>query len=187
MTPRDELDTADMLGVAEGDREALGRLYDHHGPALLALATQILRDRREAEDLLHDVFVEVWRRAGDYDPTRGSVAGWIHLRTRCRALDRVRSARVSRSLPLEHAPERVSDVSPAAGAESGAEASALHAALSTLPGEQRIVLLLGYFEGLSSAEIAARVGVPIGTVKSRVAAAMAKLRNELGPLQGGAP
>lgn len=170
-----EADREDMLALAEGDREALGRLYDRHAPILLALAQRILKNQRESEDLLHDVFVEVWRRAGDYDPSRGSVGTWLRLRTRSRALDRVRSARIARAEPLEHQADKRAPDSGAA-VEQSAEHHNLREALVSLPDEQRTVLLLGYFEGLSSSEIAERVGIPIGTVKSRVAAAMAKLR-----------
>ncbi|MBI4956820.1 MAG: sigma-70 family RNA polymerase sigma factor [Myxococcales bacterium] len=185
MDDRDDPDTADVLAVAEGDREALGRLYDRHGPVLLAVAAHILRDRREAEDLLHDVFVTVWQRAGDYDPARGTVAVWLQLRVRSRALDRVRSARLARSVPLDAL--SVAEPRAAASQERAGDERVLRDALARLPGEQRMVLELGYFEGLSSAQIAARVGVPLGTVKSRVAAAIAKLRTQLGAHEGGAP
>jgi RNA polymerase sigma-70 factor, ECF subfamily len=183
-----EADREDMLSLAEGDREALGRLYDRHAPVLLALGQRIVKNQREAEDLLHDVFVEVWRRASDYDPGRGSVATWLRLRTRSRALDRVRSARIARTDPIDGVLDsKTSKVT--LSPEVAADNRHLREALATLPEEQQTVLLLGYFEGLSSSEIAQRVGIPIGTVKSRVASAMAKLRTHLRPpervLQGG--
>lgn len=163
------------MRVASGDRDALGTLYDRHGPTMMAIGLKILRNPREAEDLLHDVFVEAWKRANTYDAKRGSVRAWLHLRMRSRCLDRVKSARWSRSQPL---PERESQVGTSSqpSIEDLADASRLKAALAGLPDEQRVVLVLGYFEGLSSSEIAERIGVPIGTVKSRVAAAMGKMR-----------
>jgi RNA polymerase sigma-70 factor (ECF subfamily) len=170
-------DVGDMLALAEGDRDALGRIYDRHAAVLLALAQRILRNRREAEDLLHDVFVEAWKQAGSYDPARGSVAAWLRLRMRSRAIDRVRSARLSRGTTLDEAREPSTAPS---HHESIADGRALHQALAVLPDEQANVLVLGYFEGLSSSEIAEREGIPLGTVKSRVAAAMAKLRQHLG-------
>ncbi len=176
-------DVSDMFALAEGDRSALGLLYDRHAPVMLALAERILGNRREAEDLLHDVFVEVWKHAGDYDPERGSVAAWLRLRMRSRALDRVRSARIARAAPLDDGDLPAADLP---DPEMAATGQRLHDALSALPGEQATVLVLGYFEGLSSSEIADRVGVPLGTVKSRAAAAMAKLRAQLGVAQGGA-
>lgn len=166
------------MRLASGDRDALGALYDRHGPTMMAIGVKILRNPREAEDLLHDVFVEAWKRARSYDPTRGSVRAWLHLRMRSRCLDRVKSARWSKSQPL---PERESQVGIAdtPEMESLADGVKLRAALSELPDDQRTVLLLGYFEGLSSSEIAERVGVPIGTVKSRVAAAMEKMKKAM--------
>jgi RNA polymerase sigma-70 factor (ECF subfamily) len=159
--------------VAGGDRNALGLLYDRYAPIVLALGQKILRSRREAEDLLQDVFLEVWRQAGDYEPSRGSVRTWIVLRARSRALDRCRSA-WSRVVPIEDTQERGDEgaVDPMLQADH----ERLRRVLVTLPEEQQKVLELGYFEGLSSSEIAERLGVPLGTVKSRVAAALAKLR-----------
>ncbi|MCA9694723.1 MAG: sigma-70 family RNA polymerase sigma factor [Polyangiaceae bacterium] len=179
-----ERDRADIFAVAEGDREALGRLYDRHAPVLLALAQRILKNQRESEDLLHDVFVEAWRRAGDYDPQRGSVATWLRLRMRSRALDRVRSARLARQESFEGGTAVDFTAEASQSPEEAANGAFLQSALDALPVDQRDVVVLGYFEGLSSSEIAARVGVPLGTVKSRAAAAMAKLRASL--LPGGA-
>ncbi len=166
------------MRVASGDQSALGDLYDRHGPTMMAIGLKILKNPREAEDLLHDVFVEAWKRANTYDPGRGSVRAWLCLRMRSRCLDRVKSARWNRSQPL---PERESHMGPGSetSAETMADASRLKAALAELPEEQRVVLILGYFEGLSSSEIAVRLGVPIGTVKSRVAAAMGKMKKAM--------
>src|SRR5688572_14887224 len=85
-----------VVAVARGDRAALGALYDKYAPFLISLALRIVRERREAEDLLHDVFLEVWRSAVDYDPARGRVRTWLAIRMRSRALDRQKSARVSK-------------------------------------------------------------------------------------------
>lgn len=182
-----DADAALIRSVAKGDRVALAQLYDRFAPILMAVATRILGERREAEDLLHDVFLEVWRQAADYDAARGSVRAWIMIRLRSRAIDRRKSAVVARSVPLdaaEHVDERDH------GGEDptfGPDRAAIRRALADLPEEQRTVLELGYFEGLSSSEIAARIDAPIGTVKSRVAAALAKLRAGLGePVARGA-
>lgn len=172
-----------LEAMADGDRTALARLYDRHAPLLLALATRMLGAEAEAEDLVHDVLLEVWQRAGDYDPARGSVRTWLCMRTRSRALDRLRSRARLRSSTDGHHPALESSER-AERADEPAEDPALtpdrrrvHGAMSDLPPSQREVLALTYFEGLSSAEIATRLGVPQGTVKSRVAAAMAKLRD----------
>ncbi len=178
IVPReDDTDEALVAAMAAGDREALGRLYDRYAPLLLAVGHQLLAARREAEDLVHDVLIEAWRHAKEYDPQRGSVRTWLVMRTRCRALDRRRSAAVSRTVALEtdQLPQAAGDEDPALASDR----AAVRRALASLPEEQRRVIELGYFEGLSSSEIAERLATPIGTVKSRVAAALAKLRGVL--------
>ncbi len=163
-----------VIRAANGDASALAGLYDRHAPAMLAVGTGILRSPRDAEDLLHDVFVEAWKRIADYDPARGSVRAWLVLRMRSRALDRVKSPARARTgrLPDQDRPAADAD----ARVERSIDGSRLRGALRELPDEQREVLVLGYFAGMSSSEIASEVGVPIGTVKSRVAAGMSKLR-----------
>lgn len=174
----DKGDVSLISGAAAGNRDCLAALYDRYAPALLAIGRRILGDRREAEDLLHDVFIEVWRQAGDYDESRGSVRAWLLMRMRSRALDRRKSAAISKRADLP-APDAVADAHGDANGEDpalGPDRQAVRRALAQLPAEQRQVLELGYFEGLSSSEIAERVRAPIGTVKSRVAAALSKLR-----------
>lgn len=171
-----ETDTALVRAMAGGDRAALAALYDRFAPIMLAVARRISGDAREAEDLLHDVLLEAFRRAGEYDPARGTVRAWLLIRMRSRALDRKRSVAVARAVPLDEGTTSLADPVAAHDGAAGVDHAALLRALAALPKEQRAVLELGYFEGLSSSEIAARLGTPIGTVKSRVAAAMAKLR-----------
>jgi len=164
--------------VAGGDRAALGILYDRYAGVLLAVARRVVGDAREAEDLLHDVVLEVWRSAGDYDEARGSVRAWILMRMRSRALDRRKAPRVSRQVVMT-AEAMEGALSEDAEAHWVPDRSRVRLALAQLPPEQRAVLELGYYEGLSSTEIAVRVAAPVGTVKSRVAAALAKLRSGL--------
>jgi RNA polymerase sigma-70 factor (ECF subfamily) len=173
----DESDIVVLRRLANGDKAALGVLYDRHAPVLMALGLRIVRARREAEDLLHDVFLELWRHAGDYQPERGSVKSWMLLRMRSRCLDRVRSHGYSRVVALDHEPARsgVAELD-----ERRIDGSRLRGLLEHLPQGQREVLALGYFEGLSFSEIATQLDIPIGTVKSRVSAAMQTLRKELG-------
>lgn len=173
----DDDDIALVRAMAGGDRRALATLYDRHASYLLALGLRVLKSRTEAEDLLHDVFLEVWRSARDYDPTRGRVRTWLVIRMRSRALDVVKSARVSRRSGDDQVLERVvaeGDVT------SSPDQRRVRVALTGLSTEQRAVLELAYFEGLSCSEIAERIEVPVGTVKSRVAAALTKLRHTLG-------
>jgi RNA polymerase sigma-70 factor (ECF subfamily) len=172
-----DVDIDVLRSLASGDKQALGVLYDRHSGIMLALGLRIVGVRREAEDLLHDVFLEAWRHAGDYDPRRGSVKTWLLLRMRSRCLDRVRSHGFSRVDALESEPVRQGSVERADRRLDGSRARAL---LESLPPSQREVLELGYFEGLSFSEIATQLDIPIGTVKSRVSAAMTKLREDLG-------
>jgi RNA polymerase sigma-70 factor, ECF subfamily len=168
-----ENDALLVRAIANGDRGALAALYDQYGSLLFALALRILRDRREAEDLLHDVFLEVWRSAASYDPKRGKVRTWLLIRMRSRALDSLKSARVSRRVDGD---ERTLETVAVDDPSLEPDRARLRQVVAELPAEQRAVLELAYFEGLSGSEIAARLAVPIGTVKSRTAAALTKLR-----------
>lgn len=168
-------DVALVAAMAQGDRAALARIYSRYGGFLLALALRIVRERNEAEDLLHDVFLEAWRCAKDFDPKRGSVRTWLAIRTRSRALDRKKSARVSRNAG-DTGLDAVSGNAP----QPSPDAERVRNALAALTAEQRRVVDLAYFEGLSCSEIADKIGVPIGTVKSRLAAGLHRLRETLG-------
>jgi RNA polymerase sigma-70 factor (ECF subfamily) len=177
-TPGDRTDEASLVAaVAGGDREALGALYDLHAPVLMGLARRMLGTPAAAEDLLHDLFLEVWQHAAEYSPARGSVRAWLIVRARSRALDRLgRQAREVRVV------ERVSSETSAAvapGAAAAIDGARVRRLLPSLEGELRAVLELAYFEGLSSSEMAARLGIPVGTVKSRMARALGALREAL--------
>jgi RNA polymerase sigma-70 factor (ECF subfamily) len=175
-----ETDAALVGRMARGDRVALGTLYERYAARLNALLVKFLGDRAEAEDLLHDVFLEAWRYSGSYSTERGTVAAWLALRARSRAIDRRRSAPRTRSVSLEGSdvPERGDPV-----ADPGRihDQRRLGDAFSVMSADEREVILLGYFEGLSSTEIAARIEKPVGTVKSRTRSALEKLRGALGP------
>ena len=165
--------------MAHGDSAALAQLYDRYSGTMLALAQRIVGRGAEAEDVIHDVFLEAWRHSADYDQLRGSVKSWLLLRTRSRALDVQKSARVSKHA-AGHDDAWLAELGdPSRDTTAGADQMRIRTVLVALPPEQREVLLLGYFEGLSSSEISERVGVPLGTVKSRVAAALAALRGAL--------
>ena len=166
MDPSDEALVAQM---AQGDRTALSSLYGRHSPKLLGLLVSMLGGKAEAEDLLHDVFLEVWRHATDYVPERGSVRAWLTTRARSRALDRIKSVSRRRSVPNEHAPEA------SVPAPVFDDHRRLQETLLEMPENQREVLLLAYFEDLSASEIAGRLGIPVGTVKSRLHAALVRL------------
>lgn len=173
-----ETDVALVGRMARGDRLALGALYERHAGRVFALIMKVLGDRAEAEDLLHDVFLEAWRNAGSYSTERGTVSAWLALRARSRAIDRRRSAPRARSVSLEGSdvPERGD---PAADPGRIHDQKRLGDAFSALSPDEREVILLGYFEGLSSTEIAVRIEKPVGTVKSRTRSALEKLRGAL--------
>lgn len=168
------LDTELIAQIARGQQAALGALYDRHSSLLLAVLKRVLRDTQEAEDVLHEVFLEVWQHAADFDPGRGSVRSWLVMRARSRGLDRWRVLVRQRGLAQEAL------LPNEATSTASAENLSVRRALSNLSPELRSLLELGYFEGMSSAEIAAHEGLPVGTVKSRVARALAELREVLG-------
>jgi RNA polymerase sigma-70 factor (ECF subfamily) len=171
--------------MARGRTDALAKLYDLHAPVMLALAQRILGSKNDAEDLVHDVFLEAWRRAADYDPERGTVRAWLILRTRSRAIDSRKSAKVSRTVSVGDSAWLERLLGGAEDVSGSADRDLVRKSLRDLPEDQRMVLLLGYFEGLSSSEIAARLATPIGTVKSRVAKGLSRLREALGSPKGG--
>jgi RNA polymerase sigma-70 factor (ECF subfamily) len=174
-TGDDAEDVALVAAMARGDREALAGLYRRHSGLLLGLAMRIVRERREAEDLLHDVLLEAWRSAKDYDPKRGRVRTWLAIRMRSRALDLQKSARVSRNAGdagLEVMVDEREHPSP--------DHARVRTALAALGPDHKAVMELAYFEGLSCSEIASRIAIPIGTVKSRLAAGMQRLREGFG-------
>ena len=162
-----------MRRAATGDVQAFAAMYDRHASAALALLRRMLGLGSEAQDLLHDVFLEAWQDIREYDPTRGSARTWLLVRARSRALDRLqRRAREQRSRSAWLAPPQA----PAhAAAERTDQRVALRAALAALDVHVRATLELTYFEGLTADEIAAHMQVPAGTVKSRLARGLSQL------------
>jgi RNA polymerase sigma-70 factor, ECF subfamily len=157
--------------VANAHRDALGQLYRRHAAAVRTAARRIMHDTGEAEDLVHDVFLEIWRTAGDYDPGRGSVRTWLLVRAHSRSVDR------RRTLSRRHF-EELQGLQLAAVAPSDDEFM-LRSAVTHLPDPLRELLELGYYVGMSCAEMAAALELPLGTVKSRVARALTELRTRL--------
>ena len=172
--------------VALGDSAALGELYDAHATLLFSFAYRILNDHKEAEDALQDVFVQVWHKAGAFDPAQGRPLSWMLTLTRNKAIDRLRSTQ-RRARLLEEAGAQISpeeeSASPTAAelAGSGEQARLVRAALERLPGEQRRAIEMAFFGGLSQTEIAATLNEPLGTIKARIRRGMLKLREELEP------
>jgi RNA polymerase sigma-70 factor, ECF subfamily len=171
----DDSDAALVARMARGDRPALSALYTRHAPRLLALVVQILRHRADAEDVLHEVFLEAWQKAASYAEERGTVSAWLSLRARSRAIDRRRSAPRTRTVSLE-AVGLDGPIDPALDPARIQDHRRLGQAFAVMSADEQQVLVLGYFEGLSSSEIAEQLKTPIGTVKSRTRSALSKLR-----------
>jgi RNA polymerase sigma-70 factor (ECF subfamily) len=172
--------------MAAADEQALGELYDRWVVAVHALVARIVRDPEDAEEVVEEVFWQAWRQAVRYESARGSVGMWLMTIARSRALDRLRARQRRREELLE---ESVIDDRPGAGADLAVNTEASErrarvlAALDILPAEQRQVLELAYFEGMSQTEIADLTQQPLGTIKTRVRLAMQKLRERLATLR----
>ncbi len=139
-----------------------------------------MHDRQEAEDVLQEAFLQVWRRAADFDESRGRVFTWLVTIARSRALDRLRALGARARLADQAAQAPADQVGDAAeDALKSEQGTIVRQALTELPEEQRRALLLAYFEGLTQSEIAARLGEPLGTIKTRMRSGLIKLRELL--------
>ncbi|HEY2730101.1 MAG TPA: sigma-70 family RNA polymerase sigma factor [Polyangia bacterium] len=177
---RAEPDAELVAAVASGDRAALGALYDLHAPIVLGVAKRMLREQAAAEDLVHDVFIEVWQHAASFSPERGTVRAWLLVRTRSRALDRLgRSARDARAMDEIALDVELDESMATPGIQATVDGARVQGLLAELPGDLRAVLDSAYFEGLSATECAQLLGVPVGTVKSRLARALHTLRRAI--------
>jgi len=171
-------------GMARGDKQALARLYDLLGRPLYALALRITGDAAEAQDVVQDVFLQLWHKAADYQPSRGSYFAWAATLTRNRALDRIRMHKRRGEIIRESA----ADIQPARESENvdssdalwiREKAGAVRQALADLPAEQRTAIELAFFSGLTQQQIAERLGDPLGTVKARIRRGLLRLRDTL--------
>ena len=179
-----ERDRQAIRAVAGGSGDAVAELYDRYGATVYGLALRVLGQPDLAEEVVQDVFAQVWREASRYDAARSTVAGWIVMLTRTRAIDRLRARRAR---PDQVAAVEATAATPLPSSDSTPEASTLTAedtrlvrgALARLPDQFRSLIELAYYEGLSHSEIAARTGIPLGTVKTRLRNAMGTLRSVL--------
>lgn len=176
-------DDADLLErVAAGDSAALADLYDRYSGMLLGLARRVLHSTADAEEVLQEAFVQVWQQAGRYDRRKSAVSTWLVLLTRSRAIDRLRSRQVKdRTVTNLQQEKRSSHTSPegASNVLHHERRIRLRHEMARLPEEQREVLELAFFSGMTQSEIARDTGIPLGTVKTRTLLAMRKLRQAL--------
>ena len=172
--------------IAAGSTDALARLYDRHAGIVFGMARRILSRLEDAEEVVQDVFAQVWREAARYERSRATVAGWVVMLSRARSIDRLRArhARPDLNAPVgdDAAPPIASSgLTPEELTISAEDVRSVRGALAELPDAQRSLLELAYYEGLTHTEIADRTGVPLGTVKTRIRTAMSALRGVLKP------
>jgi len=170
-----------MRRIANGDEAALGALYDRYANPLCAMVSRIVGNRQDAEEVLHDTFLSIWKRADSFEKTRAKAFTWICAIARNKAIDRIRS--MNRRIPGAPATEPASNRQEPDPTASPAEQSArserrkiVSGWVENLPDNQREAIELAFFEGLTHPEIASRLGESMGTVKSRIRLGMEKLR-----------
>jgi len=165
--------------MTAGDRDAFDRFYDRYSPLVYPLILKIVRDRADAADVLQDVFWEAWQGAGRYDSARGTPEAWMITRARTRAIDRIRAVRRRGETfvaPLDEATAGAPAPPGGDAAERAGDRQLVAGALARLPEPQREVIELAYYAGLTQTEIAERLEQPLGTVKTRIRMALARLR-----------
>jgi RNA polymerase sigma-70 factor (ECF subfamily) len=171
--------------MAGGDKDALAELYDNLSRPLYSTAKYILNDASEAQDVVHDVFLALWKNASSFDSSRGAAFSWAVTLTRNRSIDRLRTRANRARLLGQSAPDDLGfgSVADAVGADQkvdlGDRAVAVRSAMAELPREQQRALELAFFSGLTQKEIAEKLSEPIGTVKARIRRGLLKLRDAL--------
>lgn len=169
---------AALAQAAAGDRAALQTVYRLTSSKLFGVALRILGERSEAEDVLQEVYLTVWQKASVFDPTRASPMAWLIAMTRNRAIDRLRAAGRSRRMETIETAVEIADPAPGAdrALEEGENHAKLHVCLGALAERERTALRAAFFDGNTYEELAARIGVPLGTMKSTIRRAMIKLK-----------
>jgi RNA polymerase sigma-70 factor (ECF subfamily) len=187
---QDQADSTTWLErLAAGDGAALAGLYDRHARAVYSIALRIVGDEADAEDVVQDVFAQVWRQASRYDETRGTVEAWLVMMARTRAIDRLRARRArpdsAATLADDSSTQPAALMDPGDALTAARDAQRIRDALLELPLLQRLVIELAYFEGLTQSQIADRLEQPLGTVKTRIRLGLLKLRDVLSGRTGG--
>lgn len=171
-------DGALLERIARSDVQAFEALYDRYSGPVYSLAWGMLRDAHLAQEVTQDVFLAIWRGAGSFDRRRGAARGWILSLAHHKSVDAVRRSRIHTMTSLPDGMTDESDV--VAEAMRKVEAAAVRDALSALSGDQRTVIVLAYYCGYTQREIAARLGAPLGTIKTRMRDGLIRLRSVLG-------
>ena len=169
-----------LARIAQGDREAFSRFYDAFAGLALGLIRRILRDPAASEEVLQEVFWQIWQEAARYDPRRGSPEAWVVMRAKTRAIDKLRAIRRREKTFVAPVDDSVARSREAPGENPGVAAETrglVRSALDSLPETQRRVIELAFFEGLTQSEIASRLGEPLGTVKTRARLGLERLRS----------
>ena len=166
-------DLALVTAIRSGDQGAMGELYDRYSSIVYSVALRVLQDTAAAEDVLQEIFMQLWRNPGAFDSSRGNMAAWLAVITRHRAIDALRRRR-----PENDIADVVVSVEPdlASEAERSRAMDKVRSALDSMPKEQRSALEMAYFEGLTHAEIAQKTGEPLGTIKTRIRTGLISLR-----------
>lgn len=171
-----------MRAVCAGDQDAFSRLYDATAPRVHGLVLRILRDPAQSEEVTQEVFLEIWRTAPRFDPAKGAALGWVLTVAHRKAVDRVRSSEASRRRDADYergSPEPAHD-STEEIVSARLDGERVRAALSQLTEHQRLAVELAYFGGHTHAEVAERLGIPLGTAKSRIRDGLHRLRDHIG-------
>ena len=177
--PTERTDDALIADLAAQDLGGLAALYDRYGRLAYALAYRILGEPEAAEDAVHDAFLLAWRGAGSYKRERGTVRGWLLSIVHHRSVDVLRRKTAFRPAPLEAAEHQTADSDTAEEAARNVEQQGVRRVLETLPAAQRRTIELAYFGGYTQVELAALMGVPLGTVKGRMRIGLQKMRRAL--------
>lgn len=169
-------DLALVTAIRSGDQGAMAALYDRYSSIVYSVALRVLQDTGAAEDVLQEIFMQLWRNPGAFDANRGNMAAWLAVISRHRAIDALRRRR-----PENNIEDLVVSVEPdlASDADRTRTMDKVRGALQTMPSAQRSALEMAYFEGLTHVEIAHKTGEPLGTIKTRIRAGLLSLRKVL--------
>ncbi len=169
--------------IADGDRAAFAEFYDRHATLMFSVASKILNDAGEAEDVLQETFVQIWEKAKNFDPALGKASSWVCILVRNKAIDRIRASqrrsRLAEAAGAEFSIIAEADDTANDGVHGREHAKLIQSAIVELPAEQRHAIELAFFSGLTQDEISKKLNEPLGTIKARIRRGLLKLRDQL--------